>query len=1219
MSLRLLLAAMLVIATSNTQAQRLDVAPQSLTQSNTPQPTLESAQKAQSRQGPVFIENKGQWDRRVRFLLRSGGLDTWITDRGVVYDVYQMTPANKADNHNTPDVQAVQDKARAMDRRGHVIGINFTGASVTTTSRGVDPQPGYHNYFIGNDKTKWASNVALYGRAEVQGLYPGVDAVFYLDGGKPRYDIVVKPGANTSQVRMNIEGAKSVKVDATGSLSIQTSMGAIQQRGLYAYQDVGGKRQQVKCVFVVDGKRTVTFNVGKYDRSRPLVIDPLVYSTYLGGSGSDVAHGVAVDGSGNVYVTGYTTSTTFPTTLGAYNTSYTSGGAGFFGGGSEDAFVTKLNNSGSTLAYSTYLGGSGNDVPLEIAVDGSGNAYITGFTYSTNFPTSNAYQSAKSGTADAFVTKFNSSGSALVYSTYLGGSGSIDDGHGIAVDGSGNAYIVGSTNSTNYPTAGAYQSTYGGGTRDAIVTKLSSSGSTLVYSTYLGGSDFEYASGVAIDGSGNAYVTGRTFSTNFPTAGAYQSTNAGSEDAFVTKFNSSGNTLTYSTYLGGSGSDFGQMIAIDGSGNAYVTGWTYSTNFPTSGAYQSSNGGGQDVFVTKLNSGGTTLVYSTYIGGSGSEFGVGIAVDGSGNAHVAGLTNSTNFPTSDPYQSTNGGGYDGFVTKLNSNGSTLTHSTYLGGTANDVGESIAVDASGNAYVTGYTASTNFPTSGAYQSSNGGSEDVFVAKLSYSFVTLTAPNGGQSWCPGTSQNITWTSSAITNVKIELSTNGGSTYTSTIVASTSASGSSYSWSIPSNQASGTTYRIRISDASVAATNDASDANFSINALPSPSISGSTSPCLNTDVVYSVPNVAGSTYSWTTPTRGSIIGSSTQRTVTIRWNSTGSDVVSMRETVTASGCYKDATLSVSVKSLPSPTITGTSSVNVCEPRQIVYSVASVTGHTYAWTDPTRGDIVGSSTARTVTIEWKSTGNDTVVMTQTQTSTGCSKQAKLAVSIAKTALPLDNTCIRVTDADVFCQGSDAQGRKKYKVTFTLDKVRAGTNFIRIFESGQEGSTHTYPFKSTTQSVTGQKYASELALPVTFFIDVYDVLANGKVTKCSIGYCVSIGCGSNNRESAIAGELADESVIGNDARTGAHAMIALAPNPAADVVEILMDVPSYDPSSTLDIIDLHGNVVATIATSLARGQMIIPAQLQDIPSGAYMVRLQSAGSTTVRQLHIIR
>ncbi|MBK6419305.1 MAG: SBBP repeat-containing protein [Ignavibacteria bacterium] len=290
----------------------------------------------------------------------------------------------------------MKDKERAMDRRGHVIGINFIGASAATTARGIDPQPGYHNYFIGNDKTKWASNVALYGRAEVHGLYPGVDAVFYLDGGKPRYDLVVHPGANTSQIRMTIEGAKSVKVNAKGSLSIQTSMGVLEQRGLYAYQDLNGKRQQVECSFKVDGKRTVAFNVGKYDPSHPLVIDPLVYSTYLAGRMSDLGYGIAVDGSNNAYITGYTQSTNFPTTTGAYQSSHA--------GGIDDAFVTKLNSNGSTLAYSTYIGGNDSETGRGIAVDGSGNAYVTGNTRSKNFPTSGAYQSSNGGRNEAFVT-----------------------------------------------------------------------------------------------------------------------------------------------------------------------------------------------------------------------------------------------------------------------------------------------------------------------------------------------------------------------------------------------------------------------------------------------------------------------------------------------------------------------------------------------------------------------------------------------------------------------------------------------------------------------------------------------------------------------------------------------------------------------------------------------------------------------------------------------
>jgi len=860
-----------------------------------------------------------------------------------------MTPSKKSGKHNTPDVQGMKDKERAMDRRGHVIGINFIGASAATTARGIDPQPGYHNYFIGNDKTKWASHVALYGRAEVQGLYPGVDAVFYLDGGKPRYDLVVHPGANTSQIRMTIEGAKSVKVHAKGSLSIHTTMGPIEQRGLYAYQEVDGKRRQVKCAFVVDGKRTVTFNVGKYDRSLPLVIDPLVYSTYLGGSSSDIGNGIAVDGSNNAYITGSTQSTNFPTTTGVYQSS---------NGERSDAFVTKLNSSGSTLAYSTYLGGSSDEIGRGIAVDGSNSAYITGYTRSTNFPTTTGvYQSSLGGgTIDAFVTKLNSSGSTLAYSTYLGGS-SDESGGGIAVDGSNNAYITGKTESTNFPTFGAYQIS-NAGSSDAFVTKFSSGGNALTFSTYIGGNSDEYGIGIAVDGSGNAYITGGTASTNFPTLSAYQSSNAGgTNDAFVTKLNSNGSTLAYSTYIGGSNYDAGRGIAVDGSGNAYITGTTGSMNFPTFGAYQSSNAGGtNDAFVTKLNSNGSTLAYSTYIGGSNNENGIGIAVDGSNNAYITGFTQSTNFPTLSAYQSKFGGINDAFVTNLNNSGSALTYSTYLGGGSTDYGHAIAVDGSGNAYVTGSTISTNFPTFGAYQSTFVGiHDDAFVTKMgSNSSVTLTTPNGGQSWCASTPQNITWTSSGITNVKIELSANGGNSYTSTIVASTPASSGSYRWSIPSNQASGATYRIRISDASAASTNDASEANFAINALPTPSISG--------------------------PAK----------------------------------------------------------IGLFAPSEIMYRTAAANGRSYKWLDPRQGDIVGSSTAASVTVEWKSTGIDTVVLTESMASTGCSTQAFLVVSISDSI-----NVIRPSRGEILVGGS-----QNYVVTYkTLKKAQ-----LRTFEYSLDG-----------------------------------------------------------------------------------------------------------------------------------------------------------------------
>ncbi len=369
------------------------------------------------------------------------------------------------------------------------------------------------------------------------------------------------------------------------------------------------------------------------------------------------------------------------------------------------------------LLYSTYLGGSGNDGGNGIAVDGSGNTYVTGFTLSAKFPTSNPLQANLGGTQNAFVTKINAVGSTLIYSTYLGGN-EFDFGFGIAVDGSGNAYVTGQTGSTNFPTANPLQGS--NGLANAFVAKISNTGDKLLYSTYLGGSVNDSGQGIALDALGNAYVTGYATSTNFPTKNPFQSSlgsqSPGSQNAFVAKINAAGSALVYSTYLGGSGPDQGRGIAVDGSGNAYVTGITQSTNFPTANPLQATNGGGYDAFVTKINAAGSALVYSTYLGGSGTDNGFAIAVDVSGNAYVTGNTTSTNFPSTNPMQATIGGVQDAFVTKINAAGLAYVYSTYLGGSGTEYGEGIAVDVSGNAYVTGNTNSTNFPVTDPLQAS-----------------------------------------------------------------------------------------------------------------------------------------------------------------------------------------------------------------------------------------------------------------------------------------------------------------------------------------------------------------------------------------------------------------------------------------------------------------------------------------------------------------------
>jgi hypothetical protein len=593
--------------------------------------------------------------------------------------------------------------------------------------------------------------------AWVRGVYAGIDMRYYLEAGRLRYDWVVQPGGDPSQIVFGLEGSERTYIDSEGRLVFTTRFGEVKLAELRVYQgdrEIGGR--------FVERPGGWGIAVGSYDPTQLLVIDPLVYSTYIGGSIADRGNAIAVDESGNAYVTGSTYSTDYDVTPGSFQTT---------NGGYWDVFVTKLNETGTALVYSTYIGGSGDDYGYGIAVDGSGEAYVTGYTYSSNYPVTvgAAFQETKEGWVDVFVTKLNETGDDLVYSTYLGGSG-VDYGYGIAVDGSGEAYVTGYTSSIDYDvTPGAFQTTKGGGW-DVFVTKLNDTGTALVYSTYIGGSNDDEGYSIAVDGSGNAYVTGLTTSTNYPvTPGAFQTTKGGGRDVFVTKLNETGDDLVYSTYLGGSDEDRGYGIAVDGSGNAYATGWTYSTDYPvTPGAFQTTKGGGWDVFVTKLNATGTALVYSTYIGGINDDVGYGIAVDGSGKTYVTGYTYSFDYDvTPGAFQTTKGGGYDVFVTKLNATGTALVYSTYIGGGAEDRGYAIAVDGSGYAYVTGYTSSINYPvTPGAFQTTKGGGWDVFVTKVCHP-ITLTS-------APGTDNQIVCVNTAIDSITYSTTGATGATF-------------------------------------------------------------------------------------------------------------------------------------------------------------------------------------------------------------------------------------------------------------------------------------------------------------------------------------------------------------------------------------------------------------------------------------------------------------
>ena len=1013
-----------------------------------------------------FEANQGQTDPRVKFFSRASHYALFLTSTESVFVM------------DAPDASASATRRRRVSLR-----MKLAGADPNAEIQGLDEQPGKTSYFIGNDASRWRVNIPSYAAVQYKSVYPGVDQIYYGNQGQVEFDFVVAPGADYKKIQLMIEGAKEASIDANGDLVLTTSLGEVRQRKPFVYQEADGARRAVNARYVFKAERQVGFEIGQYDITKPLIIDPVLdYATYLGGTEFDESRDIVIDGGGNAYVTGRTFSFNFPVTIDAFDTTYAN---------STDIFVTKLNATGSNLIYSTYLGGNNDDNGFGISVDSTGNAYVTGSTSSSDYPTTpGAFQTTFRGGSfpgDGLVTKLNGTGTALVYSTFLGGANS-DQAAAIAVDSTGNAYVTGYTFSTNFPTTpGAFQTTNAGGSfpfGDAFITKLNPAGSAPVYSTFLGGTGSDQGTGIVIDGSGRAFVTGSTNSPDFDvTVGAFQTTFGGTSsqfgglgDAYVTQLNDTGTALVYSTFVGGLTDDEGRGIALNSSGEAFITGATTSFNYPVtpgvvrvadggaarstnaaaswaainngltdstilslavdpttpsvpsivyagtnmSGVFKSTNGGGNwtainsgltnlviqtlaidpatpstlylgtnsrgvfkstdggaswrgvntgqggsdvnalvinpsntsviyagtnsgvfkstngganwtpsntglinntfihtlaidpvntsnlyagtfsgvfvtrnagqnwtatslssgtirtlqvdplapanvyaggdggvfkstdtgttwqgvntgltnrtvntiainpaspniiyvgtgngvfkstngggnwspsntglagsvvnalaidpaapatlyagtafgstDAFVTRLNSTGTQLVYSTFLGGSSSDNGNSIAVDSANNAYVTGQTNSSNFPTTPATFQSLSSSFDGdaFVTKLDPAGAGLGYSTYLGGNDGDQGTAITINSSGNAYVAGVTESRDFPvTPGAYQTLLGGvgnsfTSDGFVVKLNQTptlssdlSITLTGPSGTLTASSSASYNITIT--------------------------------------------------------------------------------------------------------------------------------------------------------------------------------------------------------------------------------------------------------------------------------------------------------------------------------------------------------------------------------------------------------------------------------------------------------------------------------
>lgn len=666
-----------------------------------------------------FEENHGQVDSQVRYLAHAGNGTIYFEPSETVLTVLSH------DSQKKPELS--------------VLRLKWIGANSSPQMSAEHPLPGKINYLIGHDPSQWHTGIPTYERVRYASLFPGVDAVFYGKGSQIEYDLLLTPGVDPATISFAVEGARSLHIAKNGDLVLRLENTEVRQHRPVVYQESNGVRRLLSAHYIIHRDKTVSYEIAGLDRKLPLVIDPtLSYSTFASnGSNAHIVSSVAVDQSGNAYVTG-TTTVAFPNKHPEFGSQI-----------GQNAYVTKFSPSGSSLIYTTVFGGNSFDEGIAIAIDRFGNAYLGGDTTSTDFPTTPGSFEPPAGSIDAnngFITKLNPSGSAFVYSLLLGG-GDSDQITALALDSQQRVYVTGFTCSTNFPVKNAFQPVTVGqncadGGGDAFVTRVNAAGTDLDYSTYLDGTFESSGNGIAVDSTFHAYVTGATESADFPvTPSAFQTSlkakvipnfpnDIHQSNAFVTKFSADGRSLVYSTFLGGTADDVAEAIALDPDGRACVTGNATSADFPiTSGAFQKTLRGGNDVFVTKFQLSGSGLFYSTFLGGSGSEGGTSIAVDSLGRAYVAGGTSSTDFPVLHPIQPHLAGQQDAFITKLSATGNALFFSTYLGGTDIDVATSIRLDSAGNAFVGGATTSANFPTTpGAFSRTKKASTDGWVAKI-----------------------------------------------------------------------------------------------------------------------------------------------------------------------------------------------------------------------------------------------------------------------------------------------------------------------------------------------------------------------------------------------------------------------------------------------------------------------------------------------------------
>jgi hypothetical protein len=652
-------------------------------------------------------KNNGQLDNEtVRFYIQ--GKNIWFLNNSIIFEIFDRDCNNNFDNNEKSLL------IKLMFKDGNKI-----------VPEGNLRMPHYSNYFYGNDPLNWVTFVPNYQEIFYNNLYDNIDLKFFITSKGLKYEFIIHPGGDPKNIKLKYEGIQYLSLNNNKDLVIKTPILDFIDSELLIYQNIDNEIQPINGKFKLINQFSYGFDIiTKYDINRDLIIDPIIYSTYIGGINDDRGIDIQTDAEGNAYVIGNTKSSDFPISKNnSINSTYS---------GNQDIFILKLNPNGSSLNYSTYIGGNNDDYCYDIAIDSLGNSYLIGETRSTNFPTTTAAlnTSFNGGLTDAFVIKLSHNGSNLNYSTYIGGSDS-ESARGIEIDLNNNSYVCGFTRSSDFPiTINATDSTHNG-TLDCFMFILNKNGSSLIYSTFYGGSSSEFCYDIKID-IDNIYMTGMTLSSDFPiSSNAYDKNLGGIRDGFIIKLNFTSNNISYSTYFGGTSDDWGHSLIVDKNNSVLVCGNTKSNNFPiTTSAFDNTLSGTEDGFILKLNSSGDSLIFSTYIGGSTIDSCYSMDIDSKNYIYVTGKTDSSNFPVTKYANDTSLNGKDDcFLLKINISGDKLLYSTYIGGTNNDVGVGLSLDLNLNVFITGYTDSTDFPiTTKANDTVHNGNEDVFVLKM-----------------------------------------------------------------------------------------------------------------------------------------------------------------------------------------------------------------------------------------------------------------------------------------------------------------------------------------------------------------------------------------------------------------------------------------------------------------------------------------------------------